>query len=97
MCFGYLERKLSSAGGFGCTCVAVYTFDFFNIKKKDLLKPMLHTVHTVLHIMYSFEFKHSGQCHIIKTSRQAGSHLKTDLCERFSMQHLDMINIYREN
>lgn len=37
---------------------------------------MLHTVPTVLHIMYSFVFKHSGQCHIIKTPRKAGSHLK---------------------
>lgn len=37
MCFGYLERKLSLAGGFGCTCVAVNTFDFFNIKKKKLV------------------------------------------------------------
>ena len=35
MCFGYLERKLSSAGGFGCTRVAVDTFDFLQrIKKK---------------------------------------------------------------
>lgn len=38
MCFGYLERKLSSAGGFGRTCVAVDTFDFFNIKKKLVMR-----------------------------------------------------------
>lgn len=77
MCFGYLERTLSSAGGFGCTRVAVDTFDFLQRKKKKKVRePMLHTVRTVLHIMYSFVFKHCGQCHIIKTSRQAGSHLK---------------------
>lgn len=55
---------------------------------------MLHTVHTVLHIMYSFVFKHSGQCHIIKTSRQAGSHLKLIFVKDFPCK-IEIRDIYR--
>lgn len=54
---------------------------------------MLHTVHTVLHIMYSFVFLHSEQCHIIKTSRQAGSHLKRIFLKDFPCK-IEIRDIY---
>ena len=57
---------------------------------------MLHTVHTVLHIMYSFVFERSGQCHIIKTSRQAGSHLKQIFVKDFPCK-IEIRDIYIKN
>lgn len=56
---------------------------------------MLHTVHTVLHIMYSFVFKHSEQCHIMEASKQAGSRLKRIFVKDFPCK-IEIRDIYIE-
>lgn len=55
-------------------------------KNRQSREPMLHTVHTVLHIMYSFQF-----CVILsETPRQAGSHLKLIFVKDFFCFHASL-------
>lgn len=109
VCFGYLERKIVHGWwGWVVHVSLLILLDFFfssiwgrkKKKNRQSREPMLHTVHTVLHIMYSFQFL----CHIIRKHQDKSRvTLKTDLCERFffvSMQVWDKkyicvyINIY---
>lgn len=95
VCFGYLERKLSSAGGFGCTCVAVDTFDFFNIKKNNVSNENPCCIQYLLFYISCTVLCWNivGQCHIIKTSRQAGSHVKLIFVKDFPCK-IEIRDIY---
>lgn len=65
--FWLLRKKLSLAGGFGCTSVAVDSFVFFYKK----LVTRTHAAYSAYCFTYHVQFcvLHSGQCQVIKTSK----------------------------
>lgn len=89
--FWLLREKLSLAGGFGCTSVAVNSFVFFY--KKLVMRT--HAAYSAYCFTYHVQFcvLHSRQCQVVNIKKQG--HTKTIFVKDFQCKIERYIPLYK--